>query len=92
MSAHAQGASRPRVLLLLIVGLLVLRIPFLAGLRFIHWPDYESNAWLWNSYTIATYLLTALFIFLERARLGRYHITALSLVLVITLPIIQPIL
>jgi hypothetical protein len=92
MSAHAQGASRPRVLLLLIVGLLVLRIPFLAGLRFIHWPDYESNAWLWNSYTIATYLLTALFIFLERARLGRYHITTLSLVLFITLPIIQPIL
>jgi membrane protease YdiL (CAAX protease family) len=92
MSTQTQRASRPRVLLLLIVGLLLLRIPFLAGLRFIHWPDYESNEWLWQSYIIATYFLTTLFIFLERARLDRYHITTLSLALFIALPIIQPIL
>ena len=61
--------TRQKIGLYLLAGLLILRLPYLAvvGTLFDSPP-----AWLYFSFTIATYLLTALLIYVERERLQAF--------------------
>jgi membrane protease YdiL (CAAX protease family) len=62
--------------LLLILGLFILRLPFLVGMAILANP---LPAWVSPVYEIGTYLLTLLFILWEKDRLADYHIDSLAL-------------
>ena len=71
---------RDKVTLLLIAGLLLLRLPFLAGLTYLLKP---APYWLGSWFEIGTYLLTVVLIWWERDRLTEFHIDRLALVIII---------
>jgi membrane protease YdiL (CAAX protease family) len=72
----------------ILVALVLIRILYLGGVRYLTRPDYPE--WLLPSEMFATYLLTAWLIYLQRNRLHEFHITACSIVLFITAPIFEP--
>ncbi len=69
---------------LLLAGLLVLRLPFLGGVRF-----FASPSWLSPAYQIGTDLLTAGLIWWERGRLTEFHIDGLALWIILLAKPIQ---
>ena len=74
---------------ILLAALLILRIPFLAGIIVIqgHTPD-----WVELVFDISTYLLTVLFLWIERDHLIDYHIGPLALILILAAKPIMPLL
>ncbi len=74
-----------QIFLLALLGLLVLRIPFEAGMRFfnIEW------AWTDTVYQIGTYLLTTFLIWRELDNLAEYHIDTLAVIIIILFKPIQ---
>ena len=71
----------------LLAGLLLLRLPFLAGIAMFSEPE-----WLDPAFQIGTYLLTAGLIWLERDRLADFHIDKLALGIIIIFKPIQTLL
>jgi len=85
---QTQDKNKPRyhqVFLLTLIALLILRIPFLAGMRFfnIQW------AWTDTVYQIGTYLLTTFLIWWERDRLADFHIDLSAIVIIVLLKPLQ---
>ena len=77
-----ESEARPRSLAwLLLLGLLILRIPWLAGARWIF--DLTGSDWVQPVFEVGTFVLIAAFIWFERARLAAYHIDRLALVIII---------
>jgi len=74
-----------QVFLLVLIGLLILRIPFFAGMRFfnIQW------AWTESVYQIGTYLLTTFLIWWEVDNLTDYHIDTLAVLIIILFKPVQ---
>lgn len=70
--------SHQRIFLLTLLGLLILRIPFLASMRFL------EIQWMWTEtiYQVGTYLLTTFLIWWEADQLAEYHIDAFAVVMV----------
>jgi membrane protease YdiL (CAAX protease family) len=73
--------SRNRLVWLLIAGMLILRIPFLAGMRYFTWTSTAS--WVMPIFEVGTYVLTAILIWLERDRLADHHVDLLALIILI---------
>lgn len=73
----------------LIGALLFLRIPFLAGLRII--LGNPSPLWLEEVFEAGTFLLTAILIWVERERLGDFHIPPLALALILVFKPLVPV-
>jgi hypothetical protein len=71
----------------LLAGLLLLRLPFLAGIAMFSDPE-----WLDPAFQIGTYLLTACLIWWERDRLADFHIDKLALGIIIFFKPIQTLL
>lgn len=69
---------------LLVGGLLFLRLPFSAGIRYFSQPEWVSTV-----YQIGTYLLTACLIWWERKRLRDFHIDRLALIIIVLFKPIQ---
>ncbi len=69
--------GRERLLWLLIVALILLRTPFLGGIRYL--TGDEPPNWLWPTFEIGTYALTSVLIWMEAHRLSDYHIDKLAL-------------
>jgi membrane protease YdiL (CAAX protease family) len=65
----------------LIAGLILLRVPFLGGIRCL--TDMETPAWVMPGFEISTYLLSAVLILVERDRLSDYHIDKVALAIFI---------
>jgi membrane protease YdiL (CAAX protease family) len=80
--------SHNQIALLLLLGLLVLRLPFFAGV-----PFFTSSPpnWLSPVFEVGTYLLTLSLIWWERARLAEYHIDILVVVIIVFLKPIETI-
>jgi len=72
----------------LVAVLLILRIPYLAGIRLLARPDYPL--WLLPSEEALTYLATAALIYLNRYRLANHNFTLIGLGLFLVAPIIEP--
>lgn len=71
--------------LVLLTGLLILRLPLLAGLgTFMH----PVPAWLYPAFMIGTYVLNAALIFWERDRLEQFHIDGWALGIYILVPLL----
>jgi hypothetical protein len=68
----------------LLAGLLVLRLPILAGIG-----SFSDPAWLWPVFDIGTYLLTAALIWWERDRLADFHIDGLAFGIIIVFKPVQ---
>jgi membrane protease YdiL (CAAX protease family) len=73
---------------LLVGALLFLRIPFEGGIRALMYPDFPD--WVWWTYEVGTYGLTAVLIVWEGDRLGEFHITRLTLALFALGPVLEP--
>jgi len=74
-----------QVFLLTLIGLLILRIPFEAGMRFF------NIEWAWTDivYQIGTYLLTTFLIWWEVDNLADYHIDTLAVIIIILFQPVQ---
>ena len=68
----------------LLVGLLLLRLPYLGGIAF-----FAKPAWLDPSFQVGTYLLTAGLIWWERERLADFHVDGLALGIILLAKPIQ---
>lgn len=79
MNQTHDNSKHHQVFLLTLIGLLILRIPFEAGMRFfnIQW------AWTIVVYQIGTYLLTTFLIWWEVDNLADYHIDTLAIIIII---------
>jgi membrane protease YdiL (CAAX protease family) len=75
------GENRDRVAWALVAGLLLLRIPFLGGMRAFTWM--RTSNWVLPIYEVGTYLLTAVLIWSERDRLAENHVDRLALTILI---------
>ena len=73
---------------LFLLGLLVLRLPFLAGVAFF---TSHTPGWLSPVFEVGTYLLTLILIWWERDRLAEYHIDILVIVIIVLLKPIETI-
>ncbi|MBI4672316.1 MAG: CPBP family intramembrane metalloprotease [Chloroflexi bacterium] len=71
-------AWRRHLGVILLLGLLFLRLPFAAGIRFLGERD-----WVYPVFEIGTYALTAALIWWERERLADFHIGQLSVWIII---------
>jgi len=73
------ASKRQQVFLPILIGLLVLRIPFMAGLIFF------NIRWEWTVviFDIGTYLLTTFLIWWELDRLSDYHLDTLAVMTII---------
>jgi hypothetical protein len=80
----AKSKSHKIVAWVLMIGLLVLRIPFLGFMGYC-----TDRGWLDPAYQIGTYFLTACLIWLERDRLAEFHIDTLALIVIIFFKPIQ---
>lgn len=82
---QSSESMHQRVFFFVLMGLLILRIPFVAGISFF---DIQ---WVWTSpiYQIGTYLLTAFLIWWETDDLAEYHIDPLALMIIILFKPIQ---
>ena len=78
-TGHAEG--RNGVAWVLITGLFLLRVPFLAGMRTLTWT--ATSYWVMPIFEVGTYLLTALLIWFERDRLSDDHVDVLALIILI---------
>jgi membrane protease YdiL (CAAX protease family) len=65
----------------LVAGLLVLRIPFLGGMRYFTWT--RTSSWVMPIFEVGTYLLTAILIWVEREHLSDFHVDRLALFILI---------
>ena len=74
---------------ILLAALLILRIPFLAGIIVI---QGQTPDWVELVFDVGTYLLTVLFLWIERDRLIDYHIGPLALILILAAKPVMPIL
>jgi len=74
------SVPRNAVLWMIVFVLLLLRMVVLTGATVIRGPDV---AWADPVYQIGTYVLTLLFVWLERARLSDYHIDGLVVWLIV---------
>jgi len=74
-----------QVFWLVLIGLLILRIPFSAGMRFF------NIQWVWEDtvYQIGTYLLTTFLIWWEWDNLAEYHLDTLAVIIILLLKPIQ---
>jgi membrane protease YdiL (CAAX protease family) len=63
-----------------VIGLLLLRIPFRAGFVFLYETPPE---WVQPTFEIMTYLLTAFLIWWEREKLSFFHIDTMAVVIII---------
>lgn len=79
------NSRHQQVFLLVLLGLLILRIPFLAGMRFF------NIQWVWTDiiFDIGTYLLTTFLIWWELDNLADYHIDTLAVIIIILFKPIQ---
>ncbi len=79
LTQASSQSGHQRIFLLALLGLLVLRIPFLAGMEFFNIP------WKWTDtvFQIGTYLLTTFLIWWELENLVEYHMD--TLVVIITM-------
>lgn len=84
--ALSRDKSNQIIALILLAGLLLLRLPFLAGIVF-----FARPSWLDPAFQIGTYLLTACLIWWERDRLADFHIDKLALGIIIFFKPIQTI-
>lgn len=73
----------------LVIGLLILRYPFVILTREI--PTLIPNNIARDIFTDGTYLLTAMLLLIEKNRLEQYNINILALIIFISSPIIKPI-
>jgi membrane protease YdiL (CAAX protease family) len=83
---HANDKSRHhKIFLLALLGLLFLRIPFIAGMRFfnVEWD------WTLTVFDIGTYLLTTFLIWWEVDRLAEYHLDGVAISIIIFFKPIQ---
>ncbi len=71
----------------ILLGLLFLRLPFLAGIAYFFKPY-----WLEPAFTVGTYLLTACLVWWERDRLPEFHIDKLALYTIILFKPVQTVL
>ncbi len=78
--------SHDRIALLLLFGLLVLRLPLLAGVALFTSP---TPGWLSPVFELGTYLLTVSLVWWERARLADFHINAFAVAIIIFLKPIE---
>lgn len=74
---------------ILLAALLILRIPFLAGIIVI---EGQTPDWVELVFDISTYLLTVLFLWIERDHLSDYQIGPLALILILVAKPIMPLL
>jgi membrane protease YdiL (CAAX protease family) len=70
--------TRQQISVMLLAGLLFLRLPYLAGIA--TWID-PPPAWLYFSFIIGTYLLTAILIYIERDRLQAFWFDVISAII-----------
>jgi membrane protease YdiL (CAAX protease family) len=84
---HLKDKRHSIVAWALLGGLLLLRLPFLAGMALSTYAD-----WLYPVFDVGTYLLTACLIWWERERLADFHIDGLALWIVILFKPIQTLL
>lgn len=84
-SHEINNSRHQQVFLLVLLGLLILRIPFLAGMHFF------NIQWAWTDvvYHIGTYLLTTFLIWWELDNLADYHIDTLAVIIIILFKPIQ---
>jgi len=85
---QTQGENKSRhqwVFWLVLIGLLTLRIPFLAGMHFFN----IQQDWADTAFEIGTYLLTIFLIWWELDHLADYHIDALAVIIIIFFKPIQ---
>lgn len=70
LTQETNTTNHQRIFLLALLGLLILRIPFLASMRFL------QVQWVWTEtvFQAGTYLLTTFLIWWEADRLAEYHI------------------
>ena len=80
-SATRHERGRDKIAWLLVTGLFLLRIPFLAGMRYFTWT--ATSDWVMPIFEVGTYSLTALLIWSERDRLSENHIDRLALIILI---------
>jgi membrane protease YdiL (CAAX protease family) len=73
--------GRDKLTWLLVAGLFLLRVFFLAGMRALTWT--ATSSWVMPIFEVGTYLLTALLIWFERDRLPDSHIDKLALLIII---------
>ncbi|NTV37092.1 MAG: CPBP family intramembrane metalloprotease, partial [Anaerolineaceae bacterium] len=85
----AKTIVRPLSLILLI-GLILLRIPFVTFLRMA--LGNPSPEWIEHVFQVGTYLLTAVFIWAERDHLDEFFITPLALGMIFVFKPLQPVL
>ncbi len=88
LTQASSQSSHQRIFLLTLLGLLVLRIPFLAGLTFfnVQWK------WVDTVFQIGTYLLTTFLIWWELENLVEYHIDTLAVMIIILFKPVQTLL
>jgi hypothetical protein len=85
LTGETNPASHQRIFLLALLGLLILRIPFLGGMMLfnIQWE------WIRVIFDIGTYLLTTFLIWWEADTLADYHIDTLVVIIIILFKPIQ---
>jgi membrane protease YdiL (CAAX protease family) len=86
-SQRSQGTPE-RLSSAILLVLLLIRVVYLGGGRLLTQPDTPS--WLLPSEMVLTYPLTSALIYLQRYRLGDFHITQLSLLLFLGAPFAEP--
>jgi membrane protease YdiL (CAAX protease family) len=69
-----------RIALLLLLGLLIIRLPFVAGVAFFISPKPD---WLSPIFEISTYFLTVCLVWWERKRLAEFHIDTFVIAIII---------
>ena len=74
-----------QVFLLTLIGLLILRIPFFAGMYFFN----LQQEWTYTVFDIGTYLLTTFLIWYEIDNLSTYHIDTLAVIIIVLFKPVQ---
>jgi membrane protease YdiL (CAAX protease family) len=85
MNQTQDNSKHHQVFLLTLIGLLILRIPFEASMRFFN-IEWE---WTFSVYQIGTYLLTTFLVWWELDNLAEYHIDTLAVIIIILFKPIQ---
>lgn len=88
LTQETNRASHQRIFLFALLGLLILRIPFLGGLEFfnVQWK------WINTIFQIGTYLLTTFLVWWELENLAEYHMNTFVVMLIMIFKPIQTLL
>lgn len=85
LTQKTNTGGHQRIFLLALLGLLFLRIPFVAGMRFFN-IEWE---WTLTIFDTGTYLLTTFLIWWEVDRLAEYHVDSVAISIIIFFKPIQ---